>query len=108
MESMVRNRVPERLSSVFQACMGQRERERANGFDVFFILVPKIFTMFYAILKPFFSEYTQSKIQLFGSNAEEWRNFLRSRIPHDQLPSEYGGSNTTSKWVNTFSSTRMH
>ncbi|CAG7709992.1 unnamed protein product [Allacma fusca] len=61
------------------------------------INAPKIFTVFYALLKPFFSEYTQSKIRLFGSNSDEWRNFLRSHISPDQLPSQYGGSNTTCK-----------
>ena len=35
------------------------------------------------------------KIQIYGSNADEWRKAVRNLAPPDQIPSQYGGSNTT-------------
>lgn len=35
------------------------------------------------------------KMQIYGSNADEWRQAIRKLAPPDQIPSQYGGSNTT-------------
>jgi hypothetical protein len=32
-----------------------------------------------------------SKLEVYGSNAAEWKEIVATTIPQDQLPSNYGG-----------------
>ena len=41
------------------------------------------------------SAHTLGKVHIFGSDTVTWRAELAKSIHHSQLPSAYGGSNTT-------------
>ncbi|CAG7784805.1 unnamed protein product [Allacma fusca] len=56
---------------------------------------PKIFEVLFAFFKPILTGHTLSKVKVFGSNTAEWRAALLENIEPDELPSEYGGSNTS-------------
>lgn len=56
--------------------------------------VPQIFTILWAIVKPFLHSATIEKVRIYGSNAEEWRAALLEEIDADQLPEYYGGTQT--------------
>ncbi|CAG7829190.1 unnamed protein product [Allacma fusca] len=56
---------------------------------------PKVFAMLFNLIKPIMSAQTLSKIEIFDSNQDHWRKVLRQYIDPDELPSHYGGTNTT-------------
>jgi len=58
---------------------------------------PKIFTVLWSLMKPFLSEATLATVQIYGFNSDEWKQNLRTFLPVEQIPSRYGGSNTTCK-----------
>ena len=45
------------------------------------------------------SDHTVSKIQIFDSNREKWSKALLEHIDPDELPSNYGGTNTACSQV---------
>ncbi|KAK8766527.1 hypothetical protein V5799_006692 [Amblyomma americanum] len=49
---------------------------------------PKTFNMFFSLLKPFLSKDELSRFQLHGDCFEK----LRTEVPENHLPSEYGGT----------------
>lgn len=57
---------------------------------------PKLFTMLWSLMTPFLSEETLSCVDIYGYY-DDWRTVLRDLLPHDQLPSRYGGANTSTK-----------
>lgn len=59
---------------------------------VFVINASKLFTMAFALIKPFFSQETLNKFAVYGSNKKEWQAALLKEIEADQLPVHYGGT----------------
>lgn len=62
---------------------------------IFFFLpssAPKIFTLAYAIIKPFLHEVTLKKIRIFGHSG--WKEELLKDIDPSQLPQHWGGTKT--------------
>lgn len=55
-------------------------------------LASKLFTMAFALIKPFFSQETLNKFAVYGSNKKEWQAALLKEIEADQLPVHYGGT----------------
>lgn len=51
---------------------------------------PKVFTLAYAVIKPFLHEVTLKKIRIFGYSG--WKEALLKDIEADQLPQHWGGS----------------
>ncbi|CAG7785506.1 unnamed protein product, partial [Allacma fusca] len=62
---------------------------------IFVINAPAIFSILWGIIKPFLTERTTSKIRIHGSDRTKWRADILSMINEDNLPSAYGGANTT-------------
>ncbi|KAK8380333.1 hypothetical protein O3P69_016738 [Scylla paramamosain] len=56
------------------------------------INAPKVFTLAYALIKPFLHEVTLKKIKIFGQSG--WKEVLRQDIEPGQLPQHWGGSRT--------------
>lgn len=52
---------------------------------------PRIFSMLFAIVKPFLSENTVNKISIFDSNEANWKKAVEEVIDPSQLPIRYGG-----------------
>ncbi|CAG7725193.1 unnamed protein product, partial [Allacma fusca] len=44
---------------------------------------------------PLLTARTLAKVQVYGGNMDQWRSALLKNIHPDQLPSQYGGSNTS-------------
>ena len=59
-----------------------------------YLIVPRIFSMAFSMVKPLLSETTLNKIRIFGFNRSEWQAALLEEIDSDQLPACYGGSMT--------------
>ncbi|CAG7837042.1 unnamed protein product [Allacma fusca] len=59
------------------------------------INAPKIFELIYNLMKPMLTKATLAKVQIYGSDSNAWKEALWKIIPADQLPSQYGGANTT-------------
>jgi hypothetical protein len=57
-----------------------------------FSLAPKVFTMLFAMVKPFLHQITLEKISVFGFDKKEWSAALLKEIDADQLPVQYGGT----------------
>lgn len=58
----------------------------------FVINAPRIFPMFWRLVRPFLSEATANKLHLYGR--EGWKEDLLAEIPADQLPVFWGGTMT--------------
>lgn len=58
----------------------------------FLSTAPKVFTLAYALIKPFLHEVTLKKIKIFGHSG--WKEALLQDINPDQLPQHWGGSRT--------------
>ncbi|XP_068239493.1 SEC14-like protein 2 [Palaemon carinicauda] len=56
------------------------------------INAPKVFTLAYAIIKPFLHEVTLKKIRIYGYSG--WKEDLLKDIEADQLPQHWGGTRT--------------
>jgi hypothetical protein len=48
--------------------------------------------MLFALLKPFLSENTVSKISIYDSNENSWKPAVAEIIDVNQLPIRYGGN----------------
>ena len=55
---------------------------------------PKVFSVFFAMLKPFIHERTRNKIQVFGHDEKEWKAALLKCVNAEELPVAYGGTKT--------------
>ena len=55
---------------------------------------PKIFNMFFGLLKPFIHPTDFPKIKIYASNKDEWNAAILDEIDADQLPGYYGGTLT--------------
>ena len=51
-----------------------------------FATAPKIFSVAFAMLKPFLHERTTNKILIFSHNPEEWKPAILADVEPDQLP----------------------
>lgn len=60
--------------------------------DISRTTAPKVFTLAYALIKPFLHEVTLKKIKIFGHSG--WKEALLQDISPDQLPQHWGGSRT--------------
>lgn len=56
---------------------------------------PKIWEVLWAIAKPLMTARTLSKVMIEGSKSALWRQKILDVVPHNIVPSQYGGSNTT-------------
>ncbi|CAG7732529.1 unnamed protein product [Allacma fusca] len=56
---------------------------------------PKIFELLWTCLKPLLTQHTLSKCSIYGGNAEQWKKALLQNIDFKDLPSRFGGTNTT-------------
>ena len=52
----------------------------------------RVFQMLYSIVKPMLTARTLSKLQVFGSNEEQWKAVLLEKIPASELSVHFGGS----------------
>jgi len=59
---------------------------------VFVVNAPKLFTIFYPMIKPFISPITASKFRFYGCDRDQWKAALLTEIDADQLPIHYGGT----------------
>ena len=57
-------------------------------------LVPHIFSLVFAVVKPFLNQATLDKIRVFGFDKSEWQAALLEEIEPNQLPAYYGGTVT--------------
>lgn len=69
------------------------------------INAPKIFTIFYAIVKPFFSEHTRNSIKIYGRDG--WQDELRNLMNPDILPKNWGGDAVDAVDGNPYCSSRI-
>jgi len=53
---------------------------------------PWITSYLKSLVKPFLAASTTSKLNIMSSKENEWKEVLRSAIPLDVLPKEYGGN----------------
>ena len=53
-----------------------------------------MFTVVFAMIKPFLHQGTLDKIRFFGCDKDEWKAALLDEINPDQLPVYYGGKLT--------------
>lgn len=74
--------------------------ERTHPFHLFMVhlfsisLVPSVFTMVFAMIKPFLGQGTLDKLKIFGNDPKMWKAALLEEIDASQLPVHYGGSMT--------------
>ena len=54
----------------------------------------KLFTISFALIKPFLGQETLDKFAIYGYDKEEWKAALLDEIAADQLPVHYGGTMT--------------
>lgn len=66
-----------------------------TGFFLSCIPAPKVFQLFWAIIKPIMTPRTLAKIQIHGSDRVKWKRLIMEHVEPDSMPSEYGGSITT-------------
>ena len=57
-----------------------------------FINTPRIFPLFFSLLKPFISSRTMSKMEFYGPHKNKWMTALLRRVPMENLPPHYGGT----------------
>ncbi|XP_014211016.1 SEC14-like protein 2 [Copidosoma floridanum] len=57
----------------------------------YMINAPKVFAFAFSIAKKFMNEYTISKIQIYKSDPNKWKNAVLKMIPEEQLPVHFGG-----------------
>jgi hypothetical protein len=62
---------------------------------IWVINAPAIFNILWGIIKPFLTERTTSKIRIFGTNKNKWREDILSMVDEDNVPSMYSGANTS-------------
>jgi len=60
---------------------------------------PRIFSMLFAMIKPFLSEATVSKISIFDSNEKNWKKAVLEIVDEDQIPPKYGGCKDISSFT---------
>jgi hypothetical protein len=51
----------------------------------------RVFAMLFALMKPFISARTLSKVKIYSSPST-WKPVLLKELPPDQIPSEFGGT----------------
>jgi len=61
---------------------------------IFIINASKLFTISFALIKPFLGQETLDKFAIYGYDKEEWKAALLDEIAADQLPVHYGGTMT--------------
>lgn len=61
---------------------------------IHYFLVPSVFTMVFAMIKPFLGQGTLDKLKIFGNDPKTWKAALLEEIDASQLPVHYGGSMT--------------
>ncbi|CAG7822197.1 unnamed protein product, partial [Allacma fusca] len=64
----------------------------------FVVNAPKIFEIFFPIIKPLLTQRTLSKVKIYASNSQVWRKALLEDIDFSEIPSRYGGCNTSHPW----------
>ncbi len=55
---------------------------------------PKIFSMAYAVVKPFLHERTRNKINIFSYDQKQWKEAILEEINPEEVPACYGGTLT--------------
>ena len=58
----------------------------------FTIIAPRIFSIVWAMIRPFMNDKTAAKVQIFSGSKDEWKAVLLEDIDCSQLPVFYGGS----------------
>ncbi|CAG7679805.1 unnamed protein product [Allacma fusca] len=61
----------------------------------FLINAAKVFELLWAIAKPLMTTRTLSKVDILGYNANIWKLKMLTMIAAENLPTQYGGGNTT-------------
>ncbi|KAF4516868.1 hypothetical protein B566_EDAN014368 [Ephemera danica] len=56
------------------------------------INAPSVFSVAFAVIRPFLHENTVRKIQIFSANPRKWRPPLEALVDPSQLPAHYGGT----------------
>lgn len=74
------------LMSAFESNYPERLKK------AFVINAPRIFPVFWRLVRPFLSEATAQKLHLFGCDG--WKDALLAEIDADQLPKHWGGTLT--------------
>ena len=59
-----------------------------------YIIAPKLFSIAFAIVRPFFHKRSANNFKIYGHDSEEWKKELLEYIDADQLPACYGGTMT--------------
>jgi len=52
---------------------------------------PKVFSLFFAIIRPLMSTRTHEKLQIYDANSAKWMPRLSQYISQEELPKKYGG-----------------
>jgi hypothetical protein len=63
---------------------------------MYFVNAPRVFSIFFSIIKPLMSARTLGKLEIFTSNANKWKPAIKTHIKEDQLPVAFGGTNPSS------------
>ena len=58
-------------------------------------LAPKLYRLAWAVVEPVLTGRTISKIEIYGTNKDEWKSRLIEECGADNLPSYCGGAITT-------------
>lgn len=52
---------------------------------------PKIFSIAFAMIKPFLHERTKSKISIYSHDKKQWAPVILAEVNPEELPESYGG-----------------
>ncbi len=61
---------------------------------VMIINAPRFFNMMFSVIKPFMSQATLDKLQVFGSSSSDrakWVQIVQQRFPAESMPPHWGG-----------------
>ncbi|TMW50710.1 hypothetical protein DOY81_004210 [Sarcophaga bullata] len=58
----------------------------------YIVNAPKLFSIGFNFIKKFLDEYTMSKINIYSSNSDKWKDALFSHVDRDVFPKCFGGN----------------
>ena len=73
-----------------KTCKNAELKQQENNW----IIAPRIFSIVWALIRPFMHENTAKKVQIFGHDKAQWKAALLENIDPSELPAFYGGSRT--------------
>jgi hypothetical protein len=56
------------------------------------INAPKIFPVLFSLFKPLMTKQTLEKLNVFGTDEEKWKAYLREKFPMERFPPRWSGT----------------